>query len=231
MKEALTAALHLLRGREELALLRVVPACGENVLGQAQGNGRPAVAEDIADVLLARPSEGEDIRLALCLDCSQFIIGRHSPEPDLVVSDKVEQVSATTEDFGRWRARWPTIVERSARASPEGEIEEIRMPARGEVGPHYLAGEVDIIRAGVGVQEVLIVGDRLADTKSEQGFMMIVDIGIGRIQASAAPMLDDDVIVTDARVEGTGLLTGGDEPVGVRWVIVDVVNEMCDPPF
>ncbi|MBA7688819.1 hypothetical protein ES703_97308 [subsurface metagenome] len=105
------------------------------------------------------------------------------------------------------------------------------MSARGEVGPHYLTWEVDIIRAGVGVEEVLVVADRFADTEAEQGGVMIADIGVSRIEASAATMLDDDVICAGARVEGTGLLTGGDEAAGVGWVIVDVVNEMCDPAF
>ena len=41
------------------------------------------------------------------------------------------------------------------------------MPTCREVGPHYLTREVDIIRAGVGVQEVLVVADRLADTEAQ----------------------------------------------------------------
>ena len=68
--------------------------------------------------------------------------------------------------------------------------------------------------------------DRPADTKTQQSDMMIADISVGRIQPSATAMLDDDVIVAGAGVEGSGLLTGRDEPAGVCWVIVEVVKEM-----
>ena len=60
--------------------------------------------------------------------------------------------------------------------------------------------------------------------------MMIVDIGISRIQASLSTMLDNDVVVACAWIEGRGLLTCGDEPAGMRWMIVYVVNKMGYPP-
>lgn len=104
MKEAPSSALRSLWRGEEPASFRVVPACGEKAVGQAQGNGRPAIAEHIADVLLARLSESKDIRLALCLNRGQLIVGCHYPKPDLILSEEVEQVLPATEDFGRRRA-------------------------------------------------------------------------------------------------------------------------------
>ena len=47
MKEAPSSALRSLRGCEEPASFRVVPACGEKAVGQAQEDGRPAIAPPV----------------------------------------------------------------------------------------------------------------------------------------------------------------------------------------
>jgi hypothetical protein len=52
------------------------------------------------------------------------------------------------------------------------------------------------------------VADRLTDTEAKQGRMVIMDIGISCVQPPLPAMFDNDIIVTFARIEGSGLLTG-----------------------
>ena len=99
-----TFALYSVCCGEELARLWVIPSGGEGTAGKLQGNLYRAITKHITDVLFARLSEGKDIKLALCLDGSQFIMGCHSPKLDLVVGKEVEQVLTAAEDFRRWRA-------------------------------------------------------------------------------------------------------------------------------
>ena len=162
-------------------------------------------------------------------DRGQLILWCHGPKLDIVVNKEVEQVLTAAEDFRWWRARWQAVVECSARASPEGKIEEVGMPTCCKVGPHHLTWKVRIIRAAVSKQEILVVADRLADTETQQGRMVIMDIGISRIQASLPAMLDDDVIVACARIKGRGLLAGGNQTTWMRWVIMYIADKMCYP--
>jgi len=71
--------------------------------------------------------------------------------------------------------------------------------------------------------------DGFADAESKQGGMVVAYIGVSCVQASPTAMLDDDVVLAASGIERSGLLASRDKTARVRWVVMDVLNEMCHP--
>ncbi|MBA7477213.1 hypothetical protein ES707_12615 [subsurface metagenome] len=61
--------------------------------------------------------------------------------------------------------------------------------------------------------------------------MMIAHVGIRCIQASTPTMLDDNIILAGTWIERGSLFTGGDKTMGMRCVMVYIVDKMCYPSF